>query len=151
MNGTLVPSCEGICGNDLRVYGNSSCTRVVDPLTGRERRRSKTVRGSKREAQRALTRLLHEADEGKLAASTTVTVSELIESWLDLVETDLAATTVDGYRNLVRWYIEPGYGQPVWTGDRHVYEYGLKVGFRADTRAFGYVDLYLMGSVDVNK
>jgi outer membrane protein assembly factor BamA len=50
-----------------------------------------------------------------------------------------------------RWYIEPGYGQPVWTGDRHVYEYGLKVGFRADTRAFGYIDLYLMGSVDVNK
>jgi len=50
-----------------------------------------------------------------------------------------------------RWYIEPGYGQPVWTGDHHVYEYGLKVGFRADTRAFGYVDLYLMGSVDVNK
>jgi outer membrane protein assembly factor BamA len=50
-----------------------------------------------------------------------------------------------------RWYIEPGYGQPVWTGDHHVYEYGLKVGFRADTRAFGYVDLYLMGSVDVNE
>ena len=50
-----------------------------------------------------------------------------------------------------RWYIEPGYSQPVWTGDRHVYEYGLKVGYRADTRAFGYIDLYLMGSVDVNK
>jgi outer membrane protein assembly factor BamA len=50
-----------------------------------------------------------------------------------------------------RWYIEPGYGQPVWTSDHHVYEYGLKVGFRADTRAFGYVDLYLMGSVDVNE
>jgi outer membrane protein assembly factor BamA len=51
-----------------------------------------------------------------------------------------------------RWYIEPGYVQPVWTNDgRHVYEAGLKVGFRADTRAFGYVDLYLMGSVDVNK
>jgi outer membrane protein assembly factor BamA len=50
-----------------------------------------------------------------------------------------------------RWYIEPGYGQPVWTGDRHVYEAGLKVGFRADTRTFGYIDLYLMGSVDVNK
>jgi hypothetical protein len=50
-----------------------------------------------------------------------------------------------------RWYIEPGYFQPVWTGERHVYEAGLKVGFRADTKAFGYVDLYLMGSVDVNK
>jgi outer membrane protein assembly factor BamA len=50
-----------------------------------------------------------------------------------------------------RWYIEPGYDQPVWTPDRHVYEAGLKIGFRADTRTFGYVDLYLMGSVDVNK
>jgi integrase len=81
-----------------------------DPLTGRERHRSRTVRGSKRDAQRALTAMSHEADEGRLSASSSVTISELIESWLDLVETDLASTTIDGYRNLVRWYIEPGLG-----------------------------------------
>jgi outer membrane translocation and assembly module TamA len=64
------------------------------------------------------------------------------------------ARPVEAGNNVLRgrWYIEPGYVQPVWTNDgRHVYEAGLKVGFRADTRAFGYVDLYLMGSVDVNK
>jgi hypothetical protein len=68
------------------------------------------VCGNTREAQRALTALLHEADEGKLAASASITIAELIDSRLDLVETDLTATTIDGCRNLVRWYIEPGLG-----------------------------------------
>jgi hypothetical protein len=36
------------------------------------------------------------------------------------------------------------------TGD-NIYEVGLKVGYRADTRMFGIVDLYLMGSVDAGK
>jgi hypothetical protein len=67
------------------------------------------VRGNEREAQRALTALLHEADEGKLAASASITVSEVIDRRLDLVETDLTATTIDGYRHLVR-HIEPGLG-----------------------------------------
>jgi outer membrane protein assembly factor BamA len=51
-----------------------------------------------------------------------------------------------------RWYIEPGYSLPGWApGGRHIYEAGLKVGFRADTRAFGVIDLYFLGTVDVNK
>jgi len=51
-----------------------------------------------------------------------------------------------------RWYIEPGYDIPGWApGGRHIYEAGLKVGYRADTRAFGVIDLYILGTVDANK
>ena len=51
-----------------------------------------------------------------------------------------------------RWYIEPGYGLPGFApGGVHIYEAGLKIGYRADTRMFGIVDLYLIGSVDVNQ
>lgn len=48
-----------------------------------------------------------------------------------------------------RWYIEPGFALKGYTSTGDVfYEYGLKAGFRADTRTFGYIDLYLMGTRD---
>ncbi len=51
-----------------------------------------------------------------------------------------------------RWYIEPGFGLPGFTNEgEHIYEAGLKVGYRAETRAFGVIDLYFLGSADVNK
>jgi len=51
-----------------------------------------------------------------------------------------------------RWYVEPGYSLPGWApGGRHIYEAGLKVGYRADTRAFGVIDLYFLGTLDANK
>lgn len=51
-----------------------------------------------------------------------------------------------------RWYVEPGLSVPGYsdTGEGIV-EAGLKLGYRADTRLFGVVDLYLMGSVDLNE
>jgi len=48
-----------------------------------------------------------------------------------------------------RWYIEPGFAIKGFTSSGSVfYEYGLKAGFRADTRLFGFVDLYLLGTQD---
>ncbi|HEU5136886.1 MAG TPA: BamA/TamA family outer membrane protein [Steroidobacteraceae bacterium] len=48
-----------------------------------------------------------------------------------------------------RWYIEPGFAVKGYTSSGTVfYEYGLKVGFRADTTAFGFVDLYLLATKD---
>ena len=48
-----------------------------------------------------------------------------------------------------RWYVEPGFALVSYNsaGDL-VAEYGLKAGFRADTRMFGYVDLYLLATRD---
>ena len=48
-----------------------------------------------------------------------------------------------------RWYVEPGIGFVGYApGGRSVYEYGLKAGFRADTRLFGLVDFYVLGRKD---
>jgi outer membrane protein assembly factor BamA len=48
-----------------------------------------------------------------------------------------------------RWYIEPGFAVKGYTDSGTLfYEYGLKAGFRADTRMFGLVDLYLLGTKD---
>jgi outer membrane protein assembly factor BamA len=46
-----------------------------------------------------------------------------------------------------RWYVEPGLALKAYTSSGSIlYEYGLKAGFRADTRTFGIVDLYLFGT-----
>ncbi len=48
-----------------------------------------------------------------------------------------------------RWYVEPGIALKGYTSSGDVfYEYGLKAGFRADTRSFGYIDLYLLATRD---
>ena len=47
-----------------------------------------------------------------------------------------------------RWYVQAGYTDhgPSRTGERQK-EYGLKVGIRLETRSFGMVELYVIGSV----
>jgi hypothetical protein len=48
-----------------------------------------------------------------------------------------------------RWYVEPGYAiKGHDSGGRTISQYGLKAGFRADTRSFGYVDFYLLATRD---
>lgn len=51
-----------------------------------------------------------------------------------------------------RWYIEPGFALKGYTtsGD-YFFDYGIKVGFRADTRTFGLVDFYLLGMKDATQ
>jgi outer membrane protein assembly factor BamA len=50
-----------------------------------------------------------------------------------------------------RWYVEPGVGFLGYAPEgRSVYEYGLKAGFRAETRLFGLVDLYLIARKDTS-
>lgn len=49
-----------------------------------------------------------------------------------------------------RWYVEPGFAFIGYSSrGSSFYEYGLKAGFRADTRTFGLVDLYLIGRKDL--
>jgi outer membrane protein assembly factor BamA len=51
-----------------------------------------------------------------------------------------------------RWYIEPGFALKGYTSSGALfYEYGVKAGFRADTRTFGLIDLYLIGTKDATR
>jgi outer membrane protein assembly factor BamA len=48
-----------------------------------------------------------------------------------------------------RWYVEPGIGFAGYAPlGKEIYEYGIKAGFRADTRLFGLIDLYVLGTAD---
>jgi integrase len=78
----------------------------VDPLSGTRRNITETV-GTHDEAERALTRLLHQVDENKHPKSA-ITVSEAVEQWLEVA--DLEETTRDRYEDLVRLYVTPRLG-----------------------------------------
>jgi integrase len=69
-----------------------------DPVTGKRRQRTRTVQGSRREAERQLSILVGQAAAGTLADPKQTTVAEFTDRWLRLVEGTVRPTTLDGYR-----------------------------------------------------
>jgi integrase len=80
-----------------------------DPVTGRRRQLSRSVHGTKRDAQRVLNRLLAESEISQ-GGRTTTNFRQLSEQWLALVSNDLSPTTVHRYKNLLRNRILPALG-----------------------------------------
>src|SRR4051794_25120119 len=78
----------------------------MDPLTGRRRALRETV-GTRREAEKALTRMQHQVDEQRHPKSA-ITVQESIAQWLEVAE--LGVTTREQYDDLMHLYIEPTLG-----------------------------------------
>ena len=107
---------------DVRRRGDSWELRAyvgVGPTTGRIEYLTRTFRGGRREADEALARFVTEVSGGGHAAKGT-TFSELIRRWLDLVRGDLSPSTVGGYEQIIRCYIEPdirGASPASFTGD----------------------------------
>lgn len=78
----------------------------VDPLTGRERyvRESAPTR---RDAEKALTRLQNQVDE-KRHPRSGVTVGELLEQWTEVSRHE--TSTAERYADLIRVYLQPTFG-----------------------------------------
>lgn len=85
----------------------------VDPISGKKRYRTRSFRGSKREAQKALNALVSEVDRGTVAPAAK-TVGALLDAWLDHIEhLGRSPTTLYGYRRLVA-QLPPGFvAQPL--------------------------------------
>jgi Phage integrase, N-terminal SAM-like domain len=81
-----------------------------DPTSGRASQLSRTVRGTKREGQRALAALVAEVSAAKVLSSS-MTLGELLARWLDHVDEQLSPTTVREYRRLVTRMINPDLGK----------------------------------------
>ena len=80
-----------------------------DPVSGKRRQISRTVRGTKREAQRKLNALLAELDQGTHVGSEA-TFADVAERWLDISGGDLSPTTLRRYRQLLDLHILPALG-----------------------------------------
>lgn len=79
-----------------------------DPVTGRKRWTTRTVRGGKREAQRALAGMIAEVDRG--VPGTDATLAVLLERWFDVASPDWAPGTVTQTRSAIRHHLGPRLG-----------------------------------------
>ncbi len=79
-------------------------------LTGKRVQVSRSVEGTRREAERVLNTLISKAETASIGGSTTATFGGLVKAWLDHAESDLAYQTVLGYKRLINTHIEPALG-----------------------------------------
>ncbi|MGD9751942.1 MAG: tyrosine-type recombinase/integrase [Acidimicrobiia bacterium] len=88
---------------ELRVYlGN-------DPVTGKQRYQSRSVKGGKRDAERVLAQLVAEAERG-LTARTVATVGDLLDAWFEFAERDLSPKTAMETRRVIDGRLRPALG-----------------------------------------
>src|SRR5215204_1611604 len=81
----------------------------VDPVSGKERYATKTVRDGKRVAQRVLNEMVVEAGRD-LTARTNATVRELLDRWLELARADFSPKTTLEVSGSVTRYLRPALG-----------------------------------------
>jgi len=79
-------------------------------VTGKKRYVSRTVKGSKREAQRELAALVTQTGHG-VPADTATTVSQLLDAWFAQARTDFSPSTVRETNGIIERYLKPGLGE----------------------------------------
>src|SRR5690349_13700614 len=100
----------------IRQRGKNSWAIVLypgrDPATGKERHKWHSVKGTKKDAQRELVRLLNQIQSGAYVEPAKITVRQFLDQWLrDCVRPSVASTTYATYEMVVRVYLSPLLGQ----------------------------------------
>ncbi len=95
--------------------GKSSWSIVIplgrDPATGKRRQKWITVKGTKRDAERQLTELLHRSETGMPLDAGKETMAEFMQRWLkEYADVETREKTAMYYRTVNRLYIRPTIG-----------------------------------------
>jgi len=96
-------------GNITRRGKSSWRLKFDDPIGCGQRTRYVTVRGTKRDAERELARLLSEMDRGSLVEPSRLTVADSLRQWLNNAH-ELSPKTTERYRQLAEQQIVPHLG-----------------------------------------
>ena len=85
-----------------------------DPVTGKRRQLSRSVKGAKREAEALLVQLLHQRDVGVDAPPGKLTVADYLQKWLsEYARPNTAPKTYARYEQYVRLHLNPALGSIV--------------------------------------
>ncbi|MEN6521646.1 MAG: site-specific integrase [Armatimonadota bacterium] len=79
--------------------------------TGKRQQKWKSVKGSKRDAEKELSKVLHEINTGRYVDPSKMTVSDLMQQYLEGNEKRLAEKTHAGYEEKINNYINPHLGR----------------------------------------
>jgi len=113
----------------------------TDPATGKRRTATATVRGSRKDAERELRRLLRALDTGEHVDPNRLTVGEWLATWLDAVQQEVAPKTRERYGEIVNHFLAPAIGnlQLAKLAPAHIQQAynGWAIGGRRDAKAGG--------------
>jgi len=88
-----------------------------DANTGKYKYHWETVKGTKKEAEKRLSELLHQLDTGMFMKPSKTTLGEYLERWLkDYASPNLAPRTAEGYEHIMRRHLIPALGNITLTG-----------------------------------
>ena len=83
----------------------------ADPATGKRRQQWYSVKGTKKEAEKKLSDLLHQLDNGAFMKPAKTTLGEFLKRWLnDYVQPNLSPRTAEGYEHIIRKHLGPALG-----------------------------------------
>jgi integrase len=82
----------------------------TDPLTGRRKTAYRSFKGTKREAQIELARLVAAAGDSNYIEPSKMTLAKFIDRWEAWVATQVSAKTFERYRQLATHHIRPHLG-----------------------------------------
>ncbi len=79
-----------------------------DPVTKKRNRTTKTVKGTKKEAEQVMRKLISEAEKGYHVTNNKITVLEWVQTWLEVYITpNVSPTTLSRYEGMIKRYINP--------------------------------------------
>ena len=81
-----------------------------DPVSGKRRFGTATIRGTRKQAEKELVRLLRSADTGEHVDPTRITVAEWLKLWVDTTKAEVSPKTHERYAEIVRCYLVPAFG-----------------------------------------
>ena len=82
----------------------------TDPATGKRRVATVTLRGSRKEAERELRRLLRALDTREHVDPSRITVREWLSTWLDATRAEVAPKSAERYSEIVNNFLAPALG-----------------------------------------
>lgn len=100
-----------------------------DPLTGKRERKYKTIKGTKKQAEAELRKMIADLETGNISTPSTIKLSAWMDTWLNTYLPTIEQTTRDGYQEKIDNYIIPTLGhiplKAIKTNDIQIWINGL--------------------------
>lgn len=80
-------------------------------VEGKRKTWNKTVHGTRKDAERALTRALSDLDQGRLEDPSRMPLADWLDEWMESKRQDLRERTWLHYQNIIRLYLVPLLGK----------------------------------------
>ena len=81
-----------------------------DPSSGKLKQQWVTVKGSRKDAEKRLSELLHQLDTDTFVKPGKTTVSEFLERWLEDYKSNLSPRGFERYESIIRKHLIPALG-----------------------------------------